>query len=161
MSRGSSGRGALLCLLLLATGGAAADDAPLQVWLNAGIYSWHFDRDLDLRENNSGLGVEVVASRDYVWLAGSIINSERQRTHYAGLQWRPLHWRPTGLEVSAGLIFAALDGYPRMRDGGWFVTALPVLAVEGERLGLNLSIIPTIRDQVSGAVALQLKLRVW
>jgi len=38
---------------------------------------------------------------------------------------------------------------------------LPVLAIEGERFGVNFGIVPTIQDKVYGAVILQLKLRVW
>jgi hypothetical protein len=59
------------------------------------------------------------------------------------------------------LVAAALDGYPRNKDGGWFVVALPLLAVQGKRLGFNLTIIPTIENKVYGAVALQVRLRVW
>ena len=55
----------------------------------------------------------------------------------------------------------AFDGYPNMRDGGWFVGAMPVLSVEGKWLGANFTIVPTIKDRIEGAVAVQLKLRVW
>ena len=54
-----------------------------------------------------------------------------------------------------------MDGYPRNKDGDWFLVALPLLAVQGDRLGVNLTVIPTIEDRVYGAIALQFRLRVW
>ncbi len=48
-----------------------------------------------------------------------------------------------------------------MRNGGWFVAPVPVLAIEGKRLGVNLSVIPNYKDRLHGAFAMQVKLRVW
>ena len=72
-----------------------------------------------------------------------------------------LHWQVAGLHVSAGVALGAFDGYPNYRNGGWFVAPLPVLAIEGRYFGVNLSVIPTIRDRLDGALAVQFKLRVW
>ena len=83
------------------------------------------------------------------------------RTRYGAYQWRPLHWRVAGLDVGAGVALGAFDGYPNYRHGGWFVAPLPVLAIEGTRFGVNLSVIPTIRNRLDGALAVQVKLRVW
>ena len=55
----------------------------------------------------------------------------------------------------------AFDGYPNYRNGGWFVAPLPVVAIEGGRFGVNLSLIPTIRNRLDGALSIQVKLRVW
>jgi hypothetical protein len=140
----------------------AADTEPLrQVWLNPGFLSWHFDRSQDLREDNWGVGVEVVLAPDHAVMAGNFINSDRERSRYAAYQWRPLHWRPYDIDVSAGIALSVFDGYPRMNNGGWFLGLLPLLAVEGKRVGANFSIVPTIKDRVHGAVVLQIKLRVW
>ena len=154
---------ALLAGALLAAGAAAAEPAAApaaQWWLNPGFYSWHFDRDADLREDNTGFGVEFVPAERHAWMAGSFINSTRDRTRYAGYQWRALRWEFGGLAVRAGVALAVLDGYPRMRDGGAFVAALPLLAIEGRTFGANLTVIPSLGDRVQGAVAIQLKLRV-
>jgi len=132
-----------------------------QVWLNPGFLSWHFERSQDLRDDNWGVGVEVVLAPDHTVMAGNFINSDGERSHYATYQWRPLHWQPHGIDVSAGIALGAFDGYPNMRDGGWFIGLLPVLAVEGKHVGVNFSIVPTIKDKVHGAVVLQVKLRVW
>ena len=156
-------------MLVLCAGGAAplaaaTEEAAAfrtQVWLNPGAYSYHFDRDQNFRENNIGFGAEVTTAPDSTWMAASFINSERARSHYAGWQWRPLHGQLAGMRVHAGIVAAAFDGYPRMRDGGWFLSLLPVVALEGDRLGLNLSVVPTIQDRLHGAILFQVKLRVW
>ncbi|MBI3528171.1 MAG: hypothetical protein HY067_09395 [Betaproteobacteria bacterium] len=156
------------CVLLFAAlvpVGSQADDAPQafspQVWISPGIYSLHFDRSKNLRNDNLGLSLEVALAPDHALIGGSYINSNRERTHYGGYEWRPLHWQVASLGLSAGIAIGAFDGYPNYRDGGWFVAPLPVLAVEGRYLGVNLSIIPTIRDRLDGALVVQFKLRVW
>lgn len=138
----------------------AADLAP-QVWINPGMYSYHFDRDADYREDNTGFGVEVLLTDDHALMAGSFINSDRQRSHYGLYEWRPLHWPLWGVKLSAGLGVGVWDGYPKYRDGAWFAAALPLLSVEGERLGVNLAFVPTIANRMSGALSIQLKLRLW
>jgi hypothetical protein len=151
----------LVCCTTLSTANAADKEFSPQVWINPGIYSRHFDRSTDFRENNIGLGAEALLSPDHALMAGSFINSQRARTHYGAYQWRPLHWQPGGIDVSAGIILGAFDGYPRYRDGAWFIAPMPVLAIEGKRVGANLSVIPKIKDGMDGAIAVQIKLRVW
>lgn len=132
-----------------------------QVWISPGIYSSHFDKSKHLRNDNPGLGVEVALAGDHTLLGGSYINSNRARTRYGAYEWRPLHWRIAGLDVGAGVALGAFDGYPNYRNGGWFVAPLPMLTIEGGRFGVNLSVIPTIRNRLDGAVAVQVKLRAW
>ena len=158
-----SGKRFILFGFCMALSGADAADTEFspQVWLNAGLFSYHFDRSLDLRENNVGFGAEVVVAPDHALMAGTYINSNRARSHYGAYQWRPLHWQPAGINVNAGIVIGAFDGYPQMRNGGWFIGAMPVLAVEGKRFGANFTVVPTIKDRINGAVAVQIKLRVW
>ena len=138
----------------------AAEFSP-QVWLNPGIYSYHFDRSADYRENNIGIGAEVLITDDHALMAGSFINSDEQRSSYGLYEWRPLHWRVSAVKLSLGIAAGAFDGYPKYQNGGWFAAALPLLAVEGERFGVNFALIPNIPDRLSGALAIQVKLRVW
>lgn len=140
---------------------AAEPGFQTQVWLNPGFYSYHFDRDKNLRENNIGLGAEVLLTPDHGLMAGTFVNSHDERSYYAGYQWRPLHWEPAHARISAGIAVAAIDGYPTYKDGGWFLSLLPVLSIEGRRIGVNFIIVPTIKDRVDGAIAMQVKLRVW
>lgn len=162
--RRRAGRALLLGALLHAAA-ALADETPAaswpQVWLNPGIYSLHFDSSKDLRNNNIGIGAEVMLANDHVLMAGNFINSNSARTHFAAYEWRPLHWQFHGTEVSAGIAVGAFDGYPNYHDGGWFAAALPLLSIEGKRLGVNLGLIPTYKDRMDGALAIQVKLRVW
>ena len=152
-----------LCPSLFAFSASADDTAPSfpQIWLNAGVYSYHFDTEKDLRNNNIGLGVEWALTNNHELLAGTYINSNDERTRYAAYQWRPLHWDLAGVHIGGGIVLGAFDGYPNYRDGGWFVAPLPVLSIEGRWLGANISLIPTVKDRFDGALAIQLKLRVW
>jgi hypothetical protein len=158
-----SGKWVILCGFCMALSGVAAANTGFspQVWLNAGLLSYHFDRSLDLREDNVGLGVDVLVAPDHALMAGTFINSNRARSHYAAYQWRPLHWQPAGIIVNAGIVVGAFDGYPNMRNGKWFIGAMPLLSVEGKRIGANFTVVPTIKDRLDGALAVQIKLRVW
>ena len=149
------------CAALSASASAADGEFAPQVWINPGIYSRHFDRNSQLREDNVGLGAEVLLAPDHALMGGSFINSQRARTRYGAYQWRPLHWQFGGANVSAGIILGAFDGYPRYRNGAWFIAPMPVLAVEGNRVGVNLTVIPSIKDGMDSALAVQIKLRVW
>ncbi len=132
-----------------------------QVWINAGAYSYHFDRNKNFRQDNIGFGAEAWFARDHALMAGSFINSERDRSRYGAYQWRPLHWQHAGIKVDAGIAVGVFDGYPRYRNGGWFPAVLPVLAVEYQRVGVNFFVVPTIANRVDGAISIQFKLRVW
>lgn len=163
-------RKAALCAMVLLCAGLGAASAQAaeagqetwpQVWINPGIYSYHFNKDKDLRNDNVGFGAEVMLTNDHVLLAGSFINSNYARTHYAGYEWRPLHWKFYGTDIGAGIIIGAFDGYPNYRDGAWFVAPLPMLSIEGRRVGANLGLIPTYKDRFDGALSIQVKLRVW
>ena len=132
-----------------------------QVWLNPGSLSYHFDRNKRLRSDNTGFGAELTLTEVHALTAGSFVNSDRMRSHYGAYLWRPLHWQPAGIKVHAGIAVGAFDGYPHYRGGGWFPAALPVLAIEGERAGVNLFFVPTIANRLNGAIAVQFKLRIW
>ena len=132
-----------------------------RVWVNAGVVSVHFDRNKDLREDNFGVGLEAVLHPDHALMAGTFINSNRRRTHYAGYAWRPFHWKVGTADVSAGVAAGGFDGYPGYRNGGWFLAALPVIAIEGRRVGMNIYAVPTIRNRLDGAIAFQLKASFW
>jgi hypothetical protein len=158
-------RAGVLFLAAFGSVGAQADEVPQEfsprVWVSPGIYSLHFDRSKDLRNDNWGPSVEVALAPDHALIGGNYINSNGERTHYGGYEWRPLHWQVGGLELAAGVAIGAFDGYPNYHDGGWFVAALPVLAIEGRYFGVNMSVIPTLKDRLDGALSVQFKLRVW
>lgn len=129
------------------------------VWLSAGLLSYHFDRSKNYRELNYGIGGEAIYSSDHAFMAGIVNNSESHTTKYVGYQYRPLHWKPYGVDVSAGLAISLLDGYPSQNNGGWFIAPLPMVSVEGKRFGVNFILIPNVKH--GAAVAMQLKMKVW
>ena len=89
---------AALGLALVVGQAAGAGDPELpQVWLNAGLHSYHFNRNKDYREQNWGLGAEALLAPDHVVMVGTYLNSENARSHYIAYQWRPWHWQPGGL----------------------------------------------------------------
>jgi hypothetical protein len=138
---------------------AAADETRTQVWLNPGMLSKHFKRDQDYRETNYGFGAEVFLTPEHGLIAGSLINSNHERSRYAGYHWRPLQLQERGVTFSAGLAFALIDGYSNTNDGHAFPIVLPTLSAEYGRLGAHLILLPHPKN--SSAIGLQLRLRVW
>lgn len=138
---------------------AAAQEFKRELWVNPGLLSYHFDRSKHYRDFNYGAGAEMLLSPDHALLAGIYRNSEDRTSRYLGYQWRPLHWQPSGLRVSAGVALSLIDGYPSQNNRGWFVAPLPTVSIEGEKLGANFVLVPNIHN--GAAVALQLKLKLW
>jgi hypothetical protein len=157
---------AILIALAALLPAVAKSDPPhfrhsFQLWLSPGLYSYHFDRSKDLRDENFGFGIEVTGAGRHGLMAGIFRNSNDRHSRYAGYQWRPLKWTIHGVDLHGGIALVAMDGYPNYRNGGWFLAPLPVLAVEGRYLGANIAVIPSLGNRVDGALALQMKLRVW
>jgi hypothetical protein len=128
-----------------------------EVWLNPGFYSYHFDTDRELNNNNLGLGAEYRYSTVCSVTAGRFHNSDRQISSYAAWYWQPLELGG----VRLGILLGAIDGYPRANNGGWFPMALPVVSYEYKRIGISLTAVPTVQDTVYGSLTLQFKLRVY
>ena len=134
------------------------DNQPLQqTWLNAGFLSYHFQRDKDLNGSNFGLGVEQRFSTVAALTAGRFYNSDRRYSNYAGVYYQPIAIGP----VRLGAVVGGFNGYPKMRDGGWFLAAIPVASIEYQRVGLNLAFVPSYKDRLYGALSLQVKLKVF
>jgi len=156
---------ALIFSLLLAAPVAQADElftkidpAPKsEFWLDTGFATAHFDSDKDLNGANKGLGAEYRWSGTMSATVGRFYNSDRQWSNYAGVIWQPYAVGP----VRVGLAVAAFDGYPNMRDGGWFPAAIPTLTYEYKRVGLNVGIIPTYKDRLYGGISFQLKFKLF
>ena len=125
-----------------------------EVWLNVGGFSRHFNRQANHNENNLGLGLEYRTSSELSFMAGSYHNSVRKNTHYAAVNWQPWSMGSFKLGAAVGL----MNGYPAMNRGGTFFAALPMATYEGRRFGVNLGLIPSMKD-VDGAVILQFKMR--
>jgi len=142
-------------VLLLAAGLAQAEFDTRQFWVNAGFYSAHFDTDKGLRNANPGLGVEYRLDDTWSLTAGRFINSNNAHSNYIGAYYQP--WTVAGIKL--GLVGGAFNGYPKAFDGGWFPALIPVATWEGERIGLNVALVPTLKDRLYGALSFQIKFR--
>ena len=137
---------------------ALADSEPVQVWIDPGFFSYHFNGG-DYRQDNWGFGVGVFVAPEHGFIAGTYLNSDDERSRYAAYHWRPLHWDYGALDVRAGLVLGVIDGYSNTNNGHWFPMALPTLTTEYGRFGANFTIAPNPHHGT--AIALQLRLRVW
>jgi hypothetical protein len=126
-----------------------------QIWINVGGFSRHFDRDPRYNENNFGFGVEWRRTTEVALMVGVYDNSLGKASQYAAVNWQPWQIGPVKLGAAIGL----LNGYPAIGRGGTFFAALPMASIEGRRFGINLGLIPSIKD-VDGAILLQFKLRI-
>lgn len=141
--------------LLLCVGGAKAEFDASRLWLNAGFYSAHFDTDKGLRNANPGLGFEYKLDNTWSATAGRFINSDNAHSHYLGAYFQP--WTVAGIKL--GVVGGAFNGYPKAFHGGWFPAVIPVASWEGPRFGLNVALVPPLKDRLYGAVSFQLKVR--
>ncbi|QGZ37741.1 hypothetical protein IP92_02903 [Pseudoduganella flava] len=154
--------GAALASLGLAAGHAAANPFGLienqprsELWVNPGFYSYHFDRNDGLDDTNPGIGAEYRFSTVAAATVGRFHNSDRAISNYAGIYYQPISLGP----LRIGAVVGGFDGYPKMRNGGWFLAAIPVVSVEYERVGVNFAIVPSYKDRLHGALAIQLKFK--
>ena len=147
---------ALLALALLASAPLAqAEFDASRLWLNAGFYSAHFDTNKGLRNANPGLGFEYKLDDSWSATAGRFINSDNAHSNYIGAYYQP--WTVAGAKL--GVVGGAFNGYPKAFNGGWFPAIIPVATWEGQRFGLNVALVPPLKDRLYGAVSFQLKFR--
>lgn len=126
-----------------------------QFWLNFGGMSQHFKNAGKFNQQNAGFGMEYAIDKERSLVIGEYRNSVHKDTRYIGGAWMPLGY---GL-VKVGALAGLVDGYPKMRGGGFFPVLLPLVAVETKYVGVNLTVMPSIPGQVSGCVAVQMKYR--
>jgi hypothetical protein len=155
-------RFAALALTLFACSAAAvaqeADDSRRnELWLDTGFATYHFESDKDLNGRNPGIGVEFKFSDTMAVTAGRFFNSDRQHSRYAGLYYQP--WSVGGVRL--GAVVGGFDGYPKMREGGWFLAAIPAATFEYKRVGVNVAVVPTYKNRLHGGISVQLKFKLW
>jgi len=126
-----------------------------ELWLNPGFLSYHFQKNKGLDDINPGFGGEYRYSTVNSITLGVFHNSDKQTSHYASWYWQPFGLGPFRLGATVG----AMDGYPKMLDGGWFIMAIPTVSIEYNNIGANLAFTPNYKDKLHGAISLQLKLR--
>lgn len=145
----------LALALLLSVGLARADFDASRLWLNAGFYSAHFDTDKGLRNANPGLGFEYKLDNTWRATAGRFINSDNAHSSYVGAYYQP--WTVSGIQL--GVVGGAFNGYPKAYNGGWFPAIIPTASLESGHWGLNVALVPPLKDRLYGALSFQLKFR--
>lgn len=145
----------LALALLLSVGLARADFDASRLWLNAGFYSAHFDTDKGLRNANPGLGFEYKLDNTWRATAGRFINSDNAHSSYVGAYYQP--WTVSGIQL--GVVGGTFNGYPKAYNGGWFPAIIPTASLESGHWGLNVALVPPLKDRLYGALSFQLKFR--
>lgn len=128
-----------------------------ELWLATGFATYHFQSDKDLNGQNPGVGIEYRFSDVAAVTAGRFYNSDREHSKYVGVYYQPWSYRG----VKLGAVVGAFDGYPNMRDGGWFPALIPAATYEYKRVGVNLAVIPTYKNRLHGGISLQLKFKLF
>ena len=128
-----------------------------ELWINPGLVSYHFDRTTEFNSVNYGIGVEYKLSSTTSLTAGQYHNSYHNLTNYIGAFWQPIKVGP----VQMGFVIGGFNGYTNTNNGGWFPAVLPAFSMESQWVGLNILVIPTIKDHVAGSIAFQLKFKVF
>jgi hypothetical protein len=128
-----------------------------EFWIDSGFATRHFNQNKNLNGGNRGLGLEYRFNGTMALAAGRFVNSDRAWSNYAGVIWQPWAIGP----VRLGAAIAGFNGYPKMKDGGWFPAAIPTLTYEYQRVGVNVGIIPSYKDRLYGGISVQLKLKLF
>jgi hypothetical protein len=113
-------------LLLLVSTSCLAD-----TWISIGGGTDHFCHTCGYNNFNPGLGIQHDYDKDVKLIAGGYYNSFRKVSFYGGAAYQPLQY---GV-FKFGLIGAVVSNYNNLRIP---VMALPVVSVEGERVGVDI-----------------------
>ena len=128
-----------------------------ELWLNPGFYTYHFQSNLQLNDNNLGFGGEYRYSTTSAVVLGEFHNSDWGTSDYIGWYWRPIAIGLIGMGAEIGVI----DGYPKFSNGGWFPVVVPVASYEYKNVGANIIVIPNFKEQMHGGISLQLKVKLF
>lgn len=128
-----------------------------EFWINPGMYSYHFQKDQNLNNNNWGIGLEYRFNTVASATIGNYKNSDNGHSSYAGIYYQPIAIGP----LKVGIVAGGFNGYQSTNNGGWFPVVLPAITVEEGRFGANIFFIPTVGDRVNGAISLQLKVKIY
>jgi len=120
------------------------------------MYSYHFDRHDDLDDTNPGIGVEYRINSRTSLAVGRYHNSVHEMTNYVAAYYQPWKLGPFRLGAIVGLF----DGYPKIRHGAVFPAVLPTASFEYKRVGVNIILLPTVGEKMSGLISFQLKFKV-
>jgi hypothetical protein len=135
----------------------AKHEAQSELWLNPGMFSYHFDRDRSFNSRNMGFGAEYRYSSVASLTLGTYRNSYHESSNYMGAYWQPIQ---LGV-FKFGAVAGVFNGYSKTNDGGWFPALIPVFTYEGDRFGVNLLLVPSIPEKVAGSLSVQFKFKAF
>ena len=158
-------RAKVIALFALITAAFPAQAAEFALQING--LSWHSEKRIDYvmddkayfygkpskkvsdyNESNNGIGIQIThaineTSGVYIkWAAGTLKNSMRDQTIYAGgalvKRWGD-EWR-----IEAGMFVGPMT-YPSHKNG-WLMAAAPIVTFGTRRAGVNVLILPPVED---------------
>jgi hypothetical protein len=132
-------------------------EAQSELWLNPGMFSYHFDRDRSFNSRNLGFGAEYRYSSVASFTLGHFHNSYHESSNYIGAYWQPIQLGVFKFGAVAGIF----NGYSKTNDGGWFPGLIPALTYEGDLFGFNILMVPSIPDRVAGSLSVQFKFKAF
>lgn len=139
----------VITLLVLATSAQASE-----TWLTINVGSYHINAKKDYNQQNYGVGVEY-HNDDLIFMAGEYRNSSYKDSVYAMGGWMPLK---LGV-VNAGATIGAVNGYPNINGGGFTLAVAGVVSAEWDKVGVNLIVLPKVKDKTPLTLGLQLKIK--
>jgi hypothetical protein len=125
------------------------------VWGNVGMISHHIKNTAPRNNENSGLGIEIPINSLISVTTGQYYNSDWKTTHYVGVYVLPFQLGSARFGAAVG----GFDGYPNYKNGAWFPAAIPAMAIEGKKWGLNVIYIPGVSDRIQSVLSFQIKYR--
>lgn len=128
-----------------------------ELWVNAGMQSYHFAKDQNFNNNNLGVGVEYAFNTVASVTVGEYSNSLRHQTNYAGIYYHPIEIGP----IKVGVVAGVLNGYPAMNHGRYSPSLLPTISTEYKWIGANFYFIPPIGNSTYSVLSAQLKFRIF
>lgn len=128
-----------------------------ELWVNAGMQSYHFAKDQHFNNNNLGLGIEYAFNTVASVTVGEYSNSLRHQSNYAGIYYHPIELGP----IKVGIVAGVINGYPAMNQGRYSAALLPTISTEYKWIGANLYFIPPIGNTTYSVLSAQLKFRIF
>lgn len=128
-----------------------------ELWVNPGMYSYHFAKDHHFNDDNLGVGVEYAFNTTASVTVGEYSNSVRHHTNYAGIYYHPIEFGP----IKVGFVAGVLNGYPSKNHGNYFPALLPTISSEYKWIGVNLYFIPPISNATHGVLSAQFNFRIF
>jgi hypothetical protein len=135
---------------LISTAASAAD-----IWGSVNLASIHAATDQHYNQRNWGAGIELHTSPSTLAMAGAYRNSVNRESAYALAGWTPLDLAGAKIGAVAGLV----TGYPAINNGHIAPAIAGLIRIEGERIGLNLILIPPLPQKSPLTLGLQAKFK--